>query len=147
MAVSTDFFGNFAKKLAEAEINWVSDTIKLALYTSSLAPDINTDTYLADVSGYDTYEVSTSGTGYSQKTLSSKTNTTSGGNASLDAADIVWSSATFTARYAVIFKDTGNPATSIVIGLIDFGADISVSSGDFTLTWDVNGVVYFSPPA
>lgn len=147
MAVTTDFFGNFAKKLAEAEIDWVSDTIKLALFTSDLSPDINTDTYLDDVDGYDTYEVSTSGTGYSRATLASKTNTTSGGNASLDAADITWSSATFTARYAIIFKDTGVESTSIVIGLIDFGQDVSVSSGDFTITWDANGVVYFTPPS
>jgi hypothetical protein len=52
-------------------------------------------------------------------------------------ASTVWSGpCTFTARYAVIYKDTGVDSTSLLIAYLDFGSDQVVSSGSFTIDWD-----------
>ena len=59
----------------------------------------------------------------------------------LDMADTSWSSVTFTARYAVVYKSTGTASTSALIALIDFGGDQAVSSGTFSITFDSTGVI------
>lgn len=59
----------------------------------------------------------------------------------LDAADASWATATFTARYAVIYDSTpATDATRPLIALIDFGADVSPVAAAFTLTWAVDGI-------
>ena len=119
---------------AARRVDWVGDTIKVALLTSSFSPNQDTQDFYDDISN----EVS--GTGYTAggAALGSKsvnydaaTNTTS-----LRAGATSWSSATFTARYAVVYKDTGSGATSPLLGYVDFGGDETVSSGTFTITWD-----------
>lgn len=76
-------------------------------------------------------------------TLASKTVTVVGGSneVQLDAADVTWSTVSFTARYAVIYKSTGTSTTSPLIAVVDFGADQTVSSGNFTITWAASGVI------
>jgi hypothetical protein len=59
----------------------------------------------------------------------------------LDAADVTWATSTITARYAVIYESTGTDATSALIAYVDFGADVVSSGGNFTITWDVAGIV------
>ena len=59
----------------------------------------------------------------------------------LDAADTVWSASTITARAAVIYEDTGTPATSSLLGFCDFGANFSSSNGDFTIQWAAEGIL------
>lgn len=56
-----------------------------------------------------------------------------------DGTDVAWTSATFTARHAVIYDST--LANDDLIGSIDFGADKSVSGGTFTIQWHVNGII------
>lgn len=58
----------------------------------------------------------------------------------MDAADPAWTSATFTARYLVFYVDTGTAATSALISLVDFGADVSVTAGTFTYVIPANGI-------
>lgn len=56
----------------------------------------------------------------------------------LDADDITWNfTASKSFRYAVIYKDTGNAATSILIAYADLGA--TTLSGQFTLQLDAQG--------
>lgn len=59
----------------------------------------------------------------------------------LDADDVTWASSTITARYAVIYKDTGVATTSPLIGFVDFGQDESSSNGNFTIQWSANGIL------
>lgn len=56
----------------------------------------------------------------------------------VDAADPVWNSATFTARYAVIYDNTATNKDLVL--LIDFGADKSPSNGDFSIVFNAAGV-------
>ena len=80
-----------------------------------------------------------SGTGYSAGggTLTNVTPTTSGTTALTDFADLTFSSSTLTARGALIYNTTagsGSGTTNTVL-VLDFGADKSSSSGDFTIVF------------
>jgi hypothetical protein len=60
----------------------------------------------------------------------------------LDAADSSWTSATFTARGAVIYKKRGGAATADeLLCYIDFAADKSCSNGTFTIQWNSEGII------
>lgn len=132
-------YGNFLVKALNKEVDWDTDTIKVALTTSSYTPNQDTHDYFNDV----TNEVT--GTGYTAggNTLSSKTITYDDANnvIILDAADTTWASSTITARYAVVYASTGTASTSPLIGYVDFGSDQSSTNGNFTITWDSTGIV------
>lgn len=109
----------------------------LAAYT----PNQDTDTFWSDIS---TNEVSTSGTGYAQVSLTGKSvsyDTASNETRLISTLNPSWAAATFTARYAVVYKDTGTTTTSPLLGYVDFGGSETVTSGTFTLTWDATGVL------
>lgn len=139
--MASKLYGQFLSQALNKEIDWDTDTIKVALLTNSYSPDQDAHNYLDDVS---TYEVT--GTGYTAggATLANKTNTYNGATnvITLDADDVTWSTSTITARYAVIYD--ASPATSAtkpLIGYVDFGSDQSSSNGNFTITWDATGIV------
>ena len=100
------------------------NTLKIALYTSSASLGATTSAYST------TNEVS--GTGYTAGgvTLSSQAVAYDSSNnvAYFDAADPSWSSATITARGAVIYNNTKSNAS---IAVLDFGSDFSSSNGTF----------------
>lgn len=99
-------------------------TFKIALYTSSATLNASTTAYSA------TNEVS--GTGYSAggNTLTSSTPTSSGTTAIMDFADTSWTSATITARGALIYNSS---ASNKAVQVLDFGADQSITAGTFTI--------------
>jgi hypothetical protein len=121
-------------------INLKTDTIKLALLTSSYTASQDNDDFFNDVS---TYEVGASGTysagGATLTVTTSQDNTDDEGV--FDATDVSFTSATITARYAVIYKSTGVSSTSPLICLIDFGSNVTSTSGTFTITFAAEGIV------
>jgi hypothetical protein len=121
-------------------VDFDTDTIKTALTTSSYAYAQDTDDHFNDV----TNEIT--GTGYSAGgvALGSKTVTydTSTDQIRLDAADAQWTSSSFTARIATVYKDSGTGSTSPLIIYVDFGGDETVASGTFTIAWDSTGIGY-----
>jgi hypothetical protein len=128
MAITQAMCTSFKQALLDGEMDFSSDTaqtFKIALYTSSATLNATTTAYSA------TNEVS--GTGYSAggNTLTISTNpTTSGTTAFLDFADTTWSTATITARGALIYKSGGgDPAVAV----LDFGGDKTSTSGDFQI--------------
>ena len=100
------------------------NTLKIALYTSSASLGATTSAYST------TNEVS--GTGYTAGgvTLSRQAVAYDSSNnvAYFDAADPSWSSATITARGALIYNNTKSNAS---IAVLDFGSDFSSSNGTF----------------
>jgi len=132
-------YNSFKKKIMDGSIDLDTDTIKVALVTSSYTPDQDTHDFFDDV----TNEVS--GTGYTAggATLASVTVTADNtdNEGVFDAADVTWSSSTITARGAVIYKSTGTASTSPLIAYIDFGADKSSSNGNFTIQWNSEGIL------
>lgn len=134
-------YGQFLSQALNKEIDWDTDTIKVALLTNSYTPDQDAHNYLDDVVANEV-----SGTGYTAggNTLANKTNTYNSGTnvIVLDADDTTWSSSTITARYAVVYDATpATNATRPLIGYVDFGSDQSSSNGNFTITWDATGIV------
>lgn len=133
-------YGNFLLKALNKEVDFDTDTIKVALLSSSYTPDQDAHDYFNDVSSFEV-----SGTGYTAggNTLASKTATYDSANnvIVLDAADTTWASSTITARYAVVYDSTGTSSTSALIGYVDFGSDQSSTNGNFTITWDSTGIV------
>lgn len=112
----------------------------VALVTSSYSPNIDSHDYYDDI----TNEVA-NGNGYTTGgiTLSSTTVIldTTGDEAEFDAADITWAASTITARGAVLYRNTGTANTSPLIAYFDFGSDQSSSSGNFTITWNSEGLL------
>jgi len=101
------------------------DTFKLALYDSSATLSASTSAYSSsdEVSASGTY---TAGGG----SLTNVTPTTSGTTALTDFADISFTSATITARAALIYNsDESNKAVCV----LDFGGDKTATSGTFTI--------------
>lgn len=139
MAVTAKLYGLAIKSAFNKEIDFDTDTVKVMLCTSTYAPNQDTHQYKSSV----TNEVT--GTGYTAggATLGTKTvaYNTSTNIFSMDAADVSWASSTITARYAVIYVDTGVASTSPLIAYVDFGADVASSGGTFTITWDAAGMV------
>lgn len=124
-------------------IDWDTDTIKIMLTTSGYTPNQDTHEFKSSV----TSEVT--GTGYTAggATLGTKNAMTLAGaytagtnKFKIDAADVTWSTSTITARYAVVYKDTGSGATSPLLCYIDFGSDQISSAGDFTITFNASGI-------
>lgn len=139
--MASKLYGNFVVKSFNKEIDWDSDTIKVALLTNAYTPNQDGHDYFDDVVANQV-----TGTGYTSggNTLANKTNTynSSTNVIVLDADDTTWASSTITARYAVIYDATpATDATRPLIGYVDFGSDQSSSNGNFTITWDSTGIV------
>jgi hypothetical protein len=138
--MSSKLYGQFLSQALNKEIDWDSDTIKVALLTNAYTPNQDAHNYYDDV-----VASQVTGTGYTAggMTLTNKTNTYIPDTdvIVLDAENVTWSSSTITARYAVIYAVGGTNATSPLIGYVDFGSDQSSSNGNFTITWDSTGIV------
>ena len=130
MAITQAMCISFKQALLDGEMDFSSDTAqsyKIALYTSSASLDAATTAY--------TTSNEVSGTGYTAggNTLTISTNpTTSGTTAFLSFDTTTWSTATITARGALIYQDGGStPAVAV----LDFGGDKTSTAGDFQITF------------
>lgn len=132
-------YNNFKKNIMNGNIDLDTDTIKVALVTSTYTPNIDTHEDFADI----TNEVV--GTGYTAggNTLANAAVTadTTDDEGVFDADDTTWSTSTITARGAVIYKDTGTPTTSWLIAYLDFTTDQSSSAGNFTISFGTEGIL------
>ncbi len=118
-----------------------ADTFKVALYTASA--DINASTTVYST----TNEVT--GTGYTAggNTLTISTSPTSGNDSSniptayISFANTSWTSASFTARAALIYNSSESNKS---VAVLDFGADKTVSNDTFQIifpTPDANSAI------
>ncbi len=109
------------------------DTFNIALYDNNASFTAATTAYTA------TNEVS--GTGYSAggQALTNVDPTTSGTTAFTDFADETWTTATITARGALIYNTTPNTTsisvTNPTVVVLDFGGDKTSTAGDFTVVF------------
>jgi hypothetical protein len=130
MAITQAMCTSFKQALLDGEMDFSSDTAqsyKIALYTSSASLDAATTAY--------TTSGEVSGTGYTAggNTLNISTApTTSGTTAFLSFGTTTWTTATITARGALIYQAGGStPAVAV----LDFGSDKGSSAGDFQITF------------
>lgn len=101
-------------------------TFKIALYTSSATLDATTTAY--------TTSNEVVGTGYTAggNSLTSVTPTSSGTTALCDFADTSWSTATITARGAMIYNSS---ASNKAVAILDFGSDKTSTGGTFSIVF------------
>jgi len=126
---------SFKKELLEGGHNFLAsggDTFKLALYDNNASFDASTTDYTA------TNEVSASGS-YSAGggTLTNVNPSSSGTTAFTDFDDLTFTTATITARGALIYNTTegsGTGTTNSVV-VLDFGADKTSTAGDFQIVF------------
>jgi len=104
------------------------DSFKLALYTNSASFTAATTAYTSS------NEVGASGSYVAGGgALTNVTPTTSGTTAFTDFSDLTFTSATITARGALIYNDTAAGDPSVVV--LDFGSDKTSTSGDFQIVF------------
>ena len=126
---------SFKQELLQAKHDFTASTghtFKLALYDNNASFTAATTDYTA------TNEVSASGS-YSAGggALTNITPTTSGTTAFADFADLTFTSATITARGALIYNTTtaGGSGTTESVVVLDFGSDKSSTAGDFQIVF------------
>lgn len=125
-------------------IDYLSDTIKVALATTTYTPDPDTHETFADVTNELTTANGYTAGGY---TLLSKTATynASGNKTVFDCADPTWTAAggSLVFRYAVFYKSTGTASTSPLIGYLDFGTQTITDGNTVNIVIDAtNGLFY-----
>jgi len=133
MAIAQAMSTLFKKDVLLGDHHLDSDNIYVALYTSSATLNATTD-------GYITANEVANGNGYTTggEALASKAVTENSTSGVFDAADPQWTSATFTARGALIYNKTLGDASSNArgaIAILDFGGDFSVSGGTFKIVF------------
>jgi hypothetical protein len=131
MAITQAMATSFKVDILDGTFDFSSGTsqvFKIALYTSAATLGAGSVAYSV------TNEVS--GTGYTAggNTLTISANPASSGTtAFLDFADTTWSTATITARGALIYLANGG--TNPAVAVLDFGSDKTSTAGDFTIVF------------
>ncbi len=138
-------YNSFKKTVNDSSLQWDDNsttTIKCMLVTSSYNADQDNHTFISDVDN----EVS--GTGYDTggKEIVNRTIVVDNSNnrGIYDGNDAIWATSSITARGAVVYKDTGTPATSPLICYIDFTEDKISSDAEFKIQWNTLGVFYLN---
>ncbi|HOS87141.1 MAG TPA: hypothetical protein PLT46_08450 [Burkholderiaceae bacterium] len=133
--MSNALYAKGKEKMLAASINYVSDTIKVALVKNTYPQNLATDEFYSDISAY------VVGT---PQTLGSKT--TAAGV--FDASDATYTAVTAgdTLEGVVIYKDTGVAGTSPLLAYIDTitGFPLATNGGDITIQWDNGAYKVFS---
>lgn len=131
----------FSSLNKEVDLN-AGDTIKASLHTSTYTP-------AQSASGHDyqndlTNELAATGNyATGGATCASGAVTKATQTITFDAGDAVWTNLTMSAaaRYCATYADTaGAASTDPLISLVNFGADESVTSADFTVQWNASGI-------
>lgn len=127
MAITQAMCNSFKQELLGGTHDLDTDTIKIALYTSSA-------TLGASTTAYTTSNEVTGSAGYTAggNTLAGATISLSGSTAIVDFTDTTWTSATITARGALIYNSSKSDKA---IAVLDFGSDKSSTNGDFTVVF------------
>ena len=131
MPISQAMCSSFKQQLFLGEHDLDTDVIKMALYISAATLDASTTVYSTS------NEVSSSGTNYTAggNTLTGATVSLSGTTAFVDFADTSWTTATLTARGALIYNSS---KSNKAIAVLDFGSDKTATSGTFTVQMPAN---------
>lgn len=131
MAISQAMCTSFKQELLEGQHDFRTSghTFNIALYTSSATLGASTTAY--------TTSNEVTGTGYSAggQALTNVNPTTSSTTAFTDFADETFTTATITARGALIYNTTtgGGTGTTDSVIVLDFGGDKTSTAGDFTV--------------
>jgi hypothetical protein len=140
MATPCVLYNQFKKKLLtltdSIDFDNGATALKVALLAATYLPSPDTHAFFSDVLSHEL----TGGVGGYTSGGEAVTGVSVGVNtaddfAYVDASAVTWTTVVFVCRYAVLYKDTGNPATSPLIGYVDFGADQTPNGVNFSVQW------------
>jgi hypothetical protein len=120
---------SFKQQILLGEHDLDTDTIKIALYTSAA-------TLSAATTAYSTSD-EVVGTGYTAggNTLTGATVSLTGTTAFVDFSDTTWTTATITARGALLYNSS---KSNKAVAVLDFGSDKTSTAGNFTVQFPAN---------
>lgn len=141
-------YTTFKRDIMNGTIDLDNDTLYVMLlastYTTVSAAGTTHD-FRNDITDYEA-----SGTGYtaggvaltgSHTVTADTTNNYGVWDTSYDPS---WTSATVTARFAVVYVSTGAATTDNLICCYDFGSDQTATNGTFTIQWSTAGLMRLS---
>lgn len=134
-----DLVFDMAKEyIGDGTIDLDNDTLKCLLLTDTYTPD-STDAVYADIIASEV----ANGNGYTTggATLASVTWANTAGVTKLDADDPVWTTASFTARYAVAYSDTPSSPADPLLSMLDLTENKVGQGGNFTINFHANGIM------
>lgn len=124
MAIVSSVCDSYLKEIMEG-VHVSTDTYKIALYTSSASLGATTIEY-----GTAGEVIGTGYTAEGQALVGFSTSIDTGVSILDFTTDPVWTTATITARGALIYNSS---KTNKAVAVLDFGSDITASGGDFTI--------------
>jgi len=133
MAITQAIANAFKKQLLEGDHNFAfgGDKFKLALYNSSATLNSATTSYTTTQEVGDSGSYSAGGGALVQPNPSTSI---ASGVAIVDFNDLSFTSATITARGALIYN-TSSATTNAAVAALDFGGDKTSTSGTFTIVF------------
>lgn len=134
--MADSIYNSFKKEIMDGTIDLDSDSFKVMLVRQAYTPNVDTDTKASDVSN----EINDTGYTAGGRALSGlSVSQDNGDNEGVwDAADVIWASSDISAYGAVVYDTT---ASSALICYFDFGSYQVASSGDFTISWNAEGII------
>lgn len=135
------FYNATKKYTLDGSVDWDTDTIYVMLVTATYSPNLDSHAFRSDVTNQIT------GTGYTAggQALANKVVNQDNTNdrAAFDSDDPQWTTATITARAAVLYKNRGGASSADeLLGYWDFGSDIVSTAGTFTIAINSAGWWY-----
>ena len=129
MAITQAMCSSFKQQILLGEHDLDTDVIKIALYTSAATWDASTTAY--------TTSNEVVGVGYTAggNTLAGATVSLTGTTAFVDFTDTTWTTATITARGALIYNSS---KSNKAVAVLDFGTDKTSTAGSFTVQFPTN---------
>lgn len=129
MAITQGMCSSFKQQILLGEHDLDTDVIKLALYTSAATLDASTTAY--------TTADEVVGAGYTAggNTLTGATVSLFGTTAYVDFLDTSWTTATITARGALIYNSS---KSNKAIAVLNFGSDKTSVASTFTVQFPAN---------
>jgi len=135
--MANQVYNNFKKLSLSGTVNLNTATLKMMLfsgnYTFSHSHTVTGNLGLTEIKG-GSYTPGGQALSNVAITIDSVDN-----EAVLDAEDMTYSSITSSLRYGIVYIAGGTPATSYLVGLVDFGAQ-TLTASDFQVTWNSEGI-------
>jgi hypothetical protein len=129
MAITQAMCSSFKQQILLGEHDLDTDTIKIALYTSAATLSAATTAYTTSD------EVVCTGYTAGGNTLAGATVSLTGTTAFVDFTDTTWTTATITARGALIYNSS---KSNKAVAVLDFGSDKTSTAGNFTVQFPAN---------
>lgn len=135
-------YNQFLNLIANKEINFNNDELKVMLVSSAYTPNINSHKYKSDIVGEST------GTGYNAGGLSLQNvkYTVDNSVATLSADNPKWEELDIdNVRYVVLYDNTPESDSSKpLLCYIDLGDTLNILNAELEVIWNVDGIMKFT---